>query len=151
MVTSKNTIYRDCHSIRRLLHTAINNLLSCEKCSYKGQYMNDNNDNVIDMFKRSVKGSSNFSNQKEELLGNYPYIKLTKDVNGNYFTTKTLLEYSQKIYYIVTVMKDCTPSAALYKYKVAQADLTNFLNELSKNSSYGVIIEIDKYIPEDLA
>ncbi len=114
--------------------------------------MSDNNDNVIDFFKRSTKsplGSDGLA--KEKFFKGFPYVKLTKDSNGNFFSKEYLIEYSKKIYYIVTVMRENSPCTALYKYKVSQASLTDFLNEFKNNNTYGQIIDIDKYIPEDLA
>lgn len=116
--------------------------------------MSDNNDNVIDFFKRSSKGMGAKglgNNSQEKFFKGFPYIKLAKDTNGNHFKRESLIEYSKKVFYIVTVMRDCPPSVALYKYKVPQASLTDFLIEFKNNSSDGEIVDIDRYIPEDLA
>ena len=116
--------------------------------------MSDNNDNVIDFFKRSSKGMGAKgleNNSSGKFFKGFPYIKLAKDANGNYFNRESLTEYSKKVFYIVTVMRDCAPSVALYIYKVSQAALTDFLLEFKNNNSDGEIVDIDKYIPEDLA
>lgn len=105
--------------------------------------MSDNNDNIIKFNKHTQKIN------KDSFFENYPYIKLTRDTNGNLFNETYLREYSEKVCYIVTVMKKNQPSIALYKYKVEQRDLVDFLNELKKSDSY--MIDIEKYIPENLA
>ena len=113
---------------------------------------NNNNDNVIDFSKHAGKSLSEFNNSFEDnFLKRFPYIKLTKDSNGNYFSKEYLTEYSKKICYIVTLMKEHKPSIALYKYKVPHCDLIDFLNEFKKNNYYDEIIDIEKYIPENLA
>ena len=112
--------------------------------------MSDNSDNIIDFFKRSADVAAR-EIQKRNNKDSFPYIKLTKDTNGNYFSEESLREYSKKVCYIITIMKKNPPSVALYKYKVSQNDLLDFLNEFNKRTSDGELVDIEKYIPEDLA
>ena len=90
-------------------------------------------------------------NNKDLIFKDYPCVKLLKDLNGNYFSEEVLKEYSKKVSYIVTVMRKNQPSVALYKYKVAQSSLIDFLNKLKNVNLYEQIVEIEKYIPENLA
>lgn len=108
--------------------------------------MSDNNDNVIDFFKRQQPFIDK-STSDDLIKGKFPYIKLTKDGNGNYYSKESLREYSQKVCYIITIIKESMPSIALYKYKVPQPFLKEFLNKFSIEE----IVEIEKYIPDDLA
>ena len=85
----------------------------------------------------------------EKFFSRFPCIELVKDVNGNLFNPDLIEEYSRKVCYIVTIMRKTRPSTALYKYKVAQKSLLRFLEEV-KNSD-GFLVEIEKYIPDDLA
>ena len=110
----------------------------------------DNNDknNVINIFKRP---SSNGDIENQRFFKGFPYVKIMKDENGNYFKEEALREYAQKCFYIVTVMKKNGIGVGLYKYKVPYQSLLKFLNEFRYNKSYGEVIDIERYIPEDLA
>jgi hypothetical protein len=110
--------------------------------------MDKNNDNVINLFNKS---SSDKNNDSQRLFKGIPYIKITKDENGNYFKEEALKEYAEKCFYIITVMKRNGIGVGLYKYKVPYASLLDFLNEFRINRSYGQVIDIERYIPEDLA
>ena len=110
--------------------------------------MDKNNDNVINLFNKS---SSAKDNESQRLFKGFPYIKITKDENGNYFKEEALREYAIKCFYIVTVMKRNGIGVGLYKYKVPYGSLLDFLNEFRKSRSYGEVIDIERYIPEDLA
>ncbi len=110
--------------------------------------MSDNNDNVINLFNKSNK-SGDIDSQR--FFKGFPYVKITKDENGNYFKEEALLDYAQRCFYIVTVMKKNGIGVGLYKYKVPYSSLLKFLNEFRYNKSYGVVIDIERYVPEDLA
>lgn len=106
------------------------------------------NDKVIDFSKKS---GINDGNQQKNFLKDFQYVKLTKDDNGNSFKEDSLLDYAQRCFYIITVMKNNGINIALYKYKVPFDSLLEFLNEFRKTDLYGKIIDIERYIPEDLA
>ena len=111
--------------------------------------MTDNiDDKVINLFKKS---SDIEDNKEQRFFKGFQYVKLTKDDNGNYFKEDSLREYAQKTYYIVSVMKNNGLSAAIYKYKVPYNSLLDFLIFFKNDSSCGEIIDIERYIPEDLA
>ncbi len=106
----------------------------------------DKSDNVIDFFKKSAKISGG-----QKFFKGFPYIKITKDDNGNLFKEEFLTEYAKRCFYIVSVVRSMGLGSAIYKYKVPYASLIDFLNEFKNNESYGKIIDIERYIPEDLA
>lgn len=110
---------------------------------------NDFDDKVINLFKKS--DSLNEDNIQQRFFKGFQYVKLTKDVNGNCFKEEKLREYAQQCYYIISVMKQNGIGVALYKYKVPYESLLEFFNVFRNNELYGEIIDIERYIPEDLA
>ncbi len=111
--------------------------------------MADNfDDKVINIFKKS---SDIEDNKEQRFFKGFQYVKLTKDENGNYFKEESLREYAQRTFYIVSVMKNNGISAAIYKYKVPYNSLLDFLNVFRNDLTIGEIIDIERYIPEDLA
>jgi len=111
--------------------------------------MSEDNDNVIDLFRKSPKDINNTKQQR--FFKGFPYIKITRDENGNYFKEEALREYAKKCFYIVTVMKNNGIGVGLYKYKVPYDSLLNFFNVFKNSKAYGEIIDIERYVPEDLA
>ena len=79
--------------------------------------MSDGNDKIINFFKKTTE------NDTQRVFKGFPYIKIIKDDNGNYFKAESLKEYAQKCFYIVTVMKNNGIGVALYKYKVPYESL----------------------------
>ncbi len=111
--------------------------------------MSDNtNDKVIELFKRLPK---NAIEEGGKFFKGFPYVKIAKDESGLPFKEDYLLEYAKKCFYIVSVVRKNGINTAIYKYKVPYDDLLGFLNEFRTNSNYGSIIDIERYIPEDLA
>lgn len=108
----------------------------------------DLNNKVINIFEKS---SNTEDNINQRFFKGFQYVKLTKDDNGNYFKEEALREYAQKCFYIITVMKSNGIGVALYKYKVPYSSLLDFFNVYRNNELYGEIIDIERYIPEDLA
>lgn len=106
------------------------------------------NDKIIGFSKKSNIADGN---QQKSFLKEFQYIILTKDDNGNSFKEESLTEYAQRCFYIVTVFKNSGIGTALYKYKVPYDSLLNFLNEFRTTDINGKIIDIERYIPEDLA
>ncbi len=109
--------------------------------------MSDNyKDKVIELFKKSPNDIEN-----KRLFKGFPYVKLTKDENGNLFKEDSLIDFASRCFYIVSVVKKSGLGAAIYKYKVPYSSLILFLKEFENNKSYGTVIDIERYIPEDLA
>ncbi len=108
----------------------------------------DSNDKVINLFNKQI-GAENDIQQM--LFKEFEYVKLSKDDNGNYFKEESLREYANRCFYIVSVMKDSSVGVSLYKYKVPYSSLLDFFNIFRNNTIYGEIIDIERYIPEDLA
>ncbi|MGM9993808.1 MAG: hypothetical protein ACI37R_03655 [Candidatus Avigastranaerophilus sp.] len=106
------------------------------------------NDKVINLFKKSLDRDDT---SRQRFFKGFQYVKLTKDDNGNYFKEENLREYAQKCYYIISVMKNNGIGVALYKYKVPYSSLLDFFNVFRNNELYGEIVDIERYIPEDLA
>lgn len=109
----------------------------------------DDEKKVIDLF--SKRASDCDVNNKQRFFKGFQYVKLSKDENGNYFKEDSLKSYAKKCYYIVSVMKHNGIGVSLYKYKVPYDDILNFFNVFRVNKSYGEIIDIERYIPENPA
>ena len=107
---------------------------------------NDFDGKIIDFSKKSK-----ISEDTQKRFKGFPYIKLRKDENGNFFKEDSIVEYAKKCFYIVSVIKSDSFSSALYKYKVPYDSLLDFLNDFRTNASYGKVIDIERYVPEDLA
>ncbi len=113
--------------------------------------MTDNIKNkVIDIFKKH-EDSSEKDDARVKFFKGFNYVRLDKDVNGNPFKEDHLLEYAKKCQYIVRVMKEKDGNVALYNYKVPHDRIIEFISKFANNELSGKIIEIDKYIPENLA
>ncbi|MBQ9245295.1 hypothetical protein IJ182_03400 [bacterium] len=108
----------------------------------------EDKNNVINLFNKTANGGDI---ESQRFFKGFPYVKIMKDENGNYFKEEALREYAEKCFYIVTVMKKNGIGVGLYKYKVPYQALLKFLNEFRYNKSYGEVIDIERYIPEDLA
>ena len=108
--------------------------------------------NVISLFTNNKKFSGNDNvAEKIKFYAGFSYVKLRKDTNGNKFNKENLLNYAQKCHYMVTVMREQNEETLLYRYDVSNADLFKFMKSFEENTLNGVIIEIEKYFPEDLA
>ncbi len=104
-------------------------------------------DKIIDLFKKS---SQNKNNEKQRFFKGFQYVKLSRDENGNYFNEELLRDYADKCFYIVSVMRRIGIGVSIYKYNVPNESLLKFLDKF-RNKSYGEIIDIERYIPDDLA
>lgn len=111
--------------------------------------MDDNfNDKIIDIHKKI---NTSDLNSQNNVFNGVEYIKITKDENGLPFKADSIIEYAKRTFYIITVVKNQGIASALYKYKVPYDDVLNFLNEFRNNSSHGIVIDIERYLPDDLA
>jgi len=98
-------------------------------------------DKIINIFDK--KGKSDFTN--------FEYVKLNRDTNGMKFNEEKLLEYAHSCRYIVRVMRDIEGDICMYNFNVPSEKLSAFLSSFDQNSSLGKIIEVEKFIPEELA
>lgn len=111
--------------------------------------MEKNNDGkIINLF-----GKNNASQNDAETryFAGFEYILLDKDSNGNPFLEQNLLDYASTCHYIVRVMRKKNEKVCLYNYDIPSDKLYEFLGRFYNNELKGVIIEIDKYLPDDLA
>ena len=110
--------------------------------------MSDNKDKAINLFKMTPKEGGT---ARQRFFKGFQYVKITKDENGNYYKEEALREYAKKCFYIISVMRKNAIGVALYKYKVPYDSLLNFFYRFRNTKAYGEIIDIERYIPEDLA
>ena len=107
------------------------------------------NDKVINLFEKHNKTLEESYEQK--YFKGFHYVKLEKDVNGNPFQEELLLDYSKKCKYIVRVMRKVNGVVSLYNYKVPANKFIEFISKFLNKEFNGEIIEVEKYIPEELA
>lgn len=81
----------------------------------------------------------------------FDYIKTDTDLNGTPFIKESLIEYASNCKYMVRVMKEEKSKTVLYNYYVPQEELCFFLSKIENGDFDGQLIEVEKYIPEDLA
>jgi hypothetical protein len=112
----------------------------------------DINQKVINIFQRHKKHLPNCNEEKVVMAEDgYYYVCFSKDDNGFCFNENHLIERAKKCQYIVRVMIPKNPSPYIYNYKVHGDELLDFLKGFITGEKEGKVIEIDKYIPEDLA
>ena len=109
------------------------------------------NDKVIDIFNKHKTQSLEDCDEKVKFFKGFNYVRLDKDLNGKLFKEDHLIEYATKCQYIVRVMREKDSHVSLYNYKVPHNKIIEFISKFANNELNGKIIEIDKYIPEDLA
>lgn len=110
------------------------------------------NKKVINLFSKHNKNHlSSEIKDKIKYYAGFNYVKIKKDSNGNKFRKENLLKYRAKCHYMVTVMREIDNEIVLYSYDVPNDDLFKFMKSFEENTLDGIIIEIDKYFPEDLA
>lgn len=110
------------------------------------------NKKVINMFsKHKQNTASSDVSERVKYYAGFNYVKLTKDTNDNKFNKENLLSYALKCHYMVTVMREINGEILLYSYDVPNNDLFKFMKSFEENTLDGTIIEIEKYIPNDLA
>ncbi len=81
----------------------------------------------------------------------FDYVKMEKDLNGTPFVKESLTEYAQNCQYMVRVMREKKSGIFLYNYYVPNDKLCYFLTKIESGQIDGQVIEVEKYIPEDLA
>jgi len=106
---------------------------------------------VINMFSRHNNDLPPIDDEKIKFFAGFNYVKIKRDKNGKKFVKENLLEYAEACHYIVRVMRELDGETVLYNYDIKNEDLPRFIKAFENNTLNGVIIEIDKYFPEDLA
>ncbi len=111
----------------------------------------DINTKVINMFNRHNNDLPQTTEEKIKYFAGFNYVKLKRDSNGKKFIESNLIAYAKKCHYIVTVMRNVDGETCLYNYDIKSSDLPAFMKALENQTLNGKLIEIEKYIPEDLA
>lgn len=109
------------------------------------------NKKVISIFSKHKKSEPLTDDERVKFFAGFNYVKINKDNNGREFKAEKLEKYAQKCHYIVRVMRDMDGEIVLYNYDVPNDQLFKFIKSFENNTLNGIIIEIDKYFPEDLA
>ncbi|MCD8378085.1 MAG: hypothetical protein LUB59_04775 [Candidatus Gastranaerophilales bacterium] len=111
----------------------------------------DINKKVISMFNRHNKDLPQDTGEKIKFFAGFNYVKLKRDVNGKKFIESKLTAYAEKCHYIVTILRNVDNETCLYNYDIKSSELPLFMKALDNKTLTGKLIEIEKYIPEDLA
>lgn len=109
------------------------------------------NEKVINIFTRHNNDLPQNDDEKIKFFAGYNYVKLKRDDNGKKFHEANLVAYAKKCHYIVRVMRNIDGETCLYNYDITNDELFDFMKAMEQKVLVGTIIEIDKYIPEDLA
>ena len=110
------------------------------------------NQNVINLF--SNHNNNHITPELQDKIKYYAgfnYVKLKRDVAGKKFVASNLESYAEKCRYIVSVMRTVDNEVCLYNYDIKSSELPLFMKALENKTLTGKLIEIEKYIPEDLA
>lgn len=106
------------------------------------------NENIL---KFSAKTRKSVEKTDTKNFCGFEYVKMEKDLNGTPFIKESLLEYAGECRYMVRVMRETDGKVSLYSYYVSQDKLGDFLSKLQNGEFDGHLIEVEKYIPEELA
>lgn len=109
------------------------------------------NDKVINIFNKHIKNKPTSPDERVKTFAGFSYVRLDEDANGYKFKAENLLEYAKECHYIVKVMREHNKNMSLYSYNVPNDKLLDFLLKFRNNELNGTIIEIDKFLPKDLA
>lgn len=78
-------------------------------------------------------------------------ITIKLDKHGKNLDKDEIIKNANDCEYIVKVLVDAQPNPYINNYKVTGKKLISFIHKFIKKKKEGVIIEVDKYFPEDLA
>lgn len=109
------------------------------------------NQKVISIFSKHKNSLPSEHEERVKFFAGFNYVRIDKDSNGKKFNADKLKHYAEKCHYIVRVMRNNINETVLYNYDVPNDQLFKFINAFENNTLNGIIIEIDKYFPEDLA
>ncbi|MFA7659238.1 MAG: hypothetical protein WCY19_07375 [Candidatus Gastranaerophilaceae bacterium] len=109
------------------------------------------NRKVINIFSKHNNSMPSEHEERVKFFAGFNYVRIDRDNNGRKFNVEKLKQYAEKCHYIVRVMRNIDDEIVLYNYDVSNDQLFNFIKAFENNTLSGIIIEIDKYFPEDLA
>ncbi len=109
------------------------------------------NEKVINIFNKHIKNRQTNPDVKVKSFAGFSYVRLDEDANGYPFKEEYLLDYAKECHYIVKVMREKNKKISLYSYNVPSEKLLDFLLMFRNNELSGTIIEVDKFLPKDLA
>lgn len=109
------------------------------------------NQKVISIFSKHHNSLPSEHEERVKFFAGFNYVKLNRDNNGKPFKAEKLMKYAERCHYIVRVMRNIDNEIVLYNYDVPNDKLFSFIKAFENNTLNGIIIEIDKYFPEDLA
>lgn len=112
--------------------------------------MSEQDNKKVLKFSTRTKSVGNKKPDIQEFQG-FEYIKMDKDLNGTPFIKESLEEYAASCRYMVRVMREINNKVCLYNYYIPQDKLCLFLTKIENGDFDGQVIEVEKYIPEDLA
>ena len=78
-------------------------------------------------------------------------VTVKTDKHGNPFNREELLEDAMLTEYIVRVLIDTPQGSYINNYKVSGEKILGFLSKFTTRKKLGQVIEIDKYIADELA
>jgi len=114
--------------------------------------MEDIDKNVVSIFKRHKENKSIASDAKVVQCDDNIYCVTVKtDKHGNPFNREELLEDAKLTEYIIKVLIDTPQGSYINNYKVTGDKILGFLGKFTNRKKQGQVIEIDKYIPDELA
>ncbi len=107
------------------------------------------NDKILKFSNRPIHKYGNKAEIKN--FQGFDYVKMEKDLNGTPFIRESLQEYANECKYMIRVMREENNKVFLCNYYVPQERLCEFLTKIENKEFDGQVIEVEKYIPEDLA
>ena len=114
--------------------------------------MDDINKKVVSIFERHKANKPNNDDAKVVKCEDDIYCVTVKtDKHGNPFNKDELIEDALLTEYIVKVLIDTPQGSYINNYKVSGEKILGFLSKFTNRKKQGQVIEIDKYIPDDLA
>ena len=78
-------------------------------------------------------------------------VTIKTDKHGNPLDREMLIEDAKRTEYIVKVLIDTPQGSYINNYKLNGEKLLPFLSKFTNRKKQGQVIEVDKYIPDDLA
>ena len=107
---------------------------------------------VIDIFAKNKKSTPvSLDENINKCEDGFFYVCMKSDLNGKLFDEENLIKKANDCYYIVKVMMKQGLHPFIYNYKIPGENILEFIELYIKGDKEGLIIEIDKFYPEDWA